>query len=350
MMMTAPVVSTARILERFATSTGLRSDILNQRPSYFLCSAVSCSSERLFSSVTIEPGSYFAAKKARKDRRRELYFSRLERKERVKTRRDGKPKGVLRNAFRDFFMPKRVYEIILDKRARQAGLDWKLEVEVILQRYHLLNPEKEQWEKEWDEMCKYIDNVRRPDYPKELLARFPKELYSDERDPISDEERERIMREYFPPGYVHPESPVTEADLNGNLKTINRQLTTSVFLFVKEGDNTKWHLPTVDLKDGETLLQAGRRAVDERVGKQLQYWCPGHAPMSVDMTPLESEEERAAAGVYGTKKFMMKFVHYSGEVVDPDLTVNDYAWLSRDEVEEHYKDDEKKNRWYHYVL
>ena len=312
---------------------------------------------RLLSSVSFVPGSYYAKKAEKKERRREILRQRRERKERVKFRREGKVRGEKRAIFREFFLKKKMNEINMDHYARKNGLDWKIEVAVILQRYNILLPEKPQWEKDFDELRDHLRQVRKPAYPKELLL---EEIF----DGTEEERRKRILEGMFPPGYVHPPSRITEADLSGNLSTIDRKLTESVFLFVKEGEQTQWHLPTIPLGAEESLLTAGRRAIDERVGKDLVYWCPGNGPMAVDLHTYPNEEQEKT-GICGTKTFFMKFVHYSGDVSDDgSIALKDFAWVTKEEIKEFVKDDEKgfmtknfydkdgetKKKFYHYVL
>ena len=52
--------------------------------------------------------SYWDQKKATKDRRREIFFARQERKERVKVRRAGKPKDTKKFEFHAFYLQKKV--------------------------------------------------------------------------------------------------------------------------------------------------------------------------------------------------------------------------------------------------
>ena len=335
---------TSHAAGRCASHCGLGYEILTQRLSL---PSLHCTRFRELSSVA-KPGSYFAQKKAAKEHRRKLYEKKLERIERLKTRRDGAVKGEKRNAFRAYFMKKKMDERYMDREARRNGLDWKIDVAVILQRYNILLPDKEKWEIDFNELHDYLEEVREPDYPKELIA--------DEKGPVTEstEERDKAYMRMFPKGYVHPPSRVTEADSKGNVGTIDRQLTKNVFLFVKEGDSTHWHLPTVSLEDGETLLVAGRRAMAERVGPNLDYWCPSHAPMAVDMVKIPSEEERKKSGFFGTKTFFMKFVHYSGDLSELALPLKEFAWLTKDEIKERVKSIGEKSddfsKFYHYVL
>lgn len=301
--------------------------------------------------------TYLEKKRLKKEMRRVNYEEKLEKISRLKTRRDASTKGEKRSEFRSFFVPKKVGEEYMDRKARQAGLDWKIDVGVILQRWNILAPDLPQWASDWEELDKKLERYRHKYYA------YPKELQFDEE----EKETPRVINmkkawlDLFPKGYIHPPSRVTEADRNGNTKTVDRKLSDWLFWLVRDAKSSQWHFPTVSLLDGETLVDAGRRALDERLGhsssssgltnNHVRYWCESNAPWAVDMMPFPDGERDQ---YYGTKKFFLKFYHYSGNIQDPiPPSLQDFAWLNREEIIARLKDDgaeDQKLKLYHYML
>lgn len=175
-----------------------------------------------------------------------------------------------------------------------------------------------------------------------------------------------IFLALLPRGYT-PAPRETEADHNGDVRTLERRLKTRVFLTVKDkfenisnnnkeattSSSSQWQFPTVDLKDGETLLDAAKRALKDKLGSSdiIKLYCPSNCPIGVDMDtfPVDVRNEKK---VYGNKTFFMK-VQYDDGKVDPDLLeVEDFAWLERSEIVDRIKEvrGEDKAKLYHYLL
>lgn len=279
--------------------------------------------------------SYWEQKAAAKDRRRDLFFSRQARKERLKVRRAGKPKDQKKREFRSFFIRKKVDDEFMSRKARQAGLDWKVHVGVILIRAPLELPNKDHWELDYDQMKAYLNQFGKM-YPEEFVGNvdyttvIPMEDFAMKNDPCE-----------------------TEADLSGDLRTTNRKLKDNLYLTVQEngGKDDPWRLPTAEIKDDETFVQAARRVVAEKVGSEVQFWCPSNCPFSIDMESF-SEEEQKRSGCYGVKTFFMRVNYNEGSVSETDKSVSDFAWLDRGEVVAKIKEQqgEPKSKFYHYML
>jgi len=152
----------------------------------------------------------------------------------------------------------------------------------------------------------------------------------------------------LPEGFT-PAPRVTEADLNGDVKTLDRRLKTRVYLAVK--DNGIWTLPTVTVNGDETLLDATKRAVADAAGDKLELYCPSNCPMAVDLT-VYSEEEQKRTGTYGAKTFFLRVQYDEGQVNEEDNDGREYGWLDRDEMTEHVRDEqgEDASKFYHYML
>jgi large subunit ribosomal protein L46 len=135
----------------------------------------------------------------------------------------------------------------------------------------------------------------------------------------------------------------TEHDHSGNVKTLDRQLKTRVYLTVqtdKEGnrDGPRWTLPSVIPTHEETLLQAAQRAVKDAAGETLTLWCPGNAPMAVNFRPYtKNMSEDFTQNYYGEKIFYYRVQYDHGELDEGAYLKNgikDYAWLSKEEMVE----------------
>ena len=282
------------------------------------------------------PGAYWASKRAAKDRRRDLYNARQERKERVKVRRAGRPRLFYRQQFRSFFIPKKVREEFLHRKARQAGMDWEYRVATVLERIPIVMADHEPFEKEWEELQDHLGQFGK-EYPKEFVGdmyeKFPKRL--------SDEE----LLEMLP---FTPAPRETEADETGDVKTTERKLKTRLYLAVREDD--QWQFPTVPLEDDTTLLEAAQQALKVKVGTAFDYWCPSNAPWSVDVQAFP-EEKQKETGLYGVKTFFVKVqLDEPGEI--DTKTIQDFGWLEREEMVERVQKEQgdTMSRLYHYML
>lgn len=279
---------------------------------------------------------YYDIKRAAKDRRRELYEMQQERLKRVKSRRANKPRNEKRREFREWFIRKKVHEEYLDRKARQANKDWKINVAVILERPAVVLPDIEDWEKDYLELEAHLGQYGKL-YPKEFMGEIDEESV-----PLTQEE----LLQYLPKGFT-PAPRETEADATGDVRTTNRKLKTSVYLALKE--NGAWQLPTVELKsDEETLLEAAKRAIETKIGRQVEFWCPSNAPFAVDMQAHEEEHE----SVFGTKTFFMKIQYDEGDVLEADLVADDFGWLDRSEMSDRVREGQGDDaaRFYQYML
>ena len=154
----------------------------------------------------------------------------------------------------------------------------------------------------------------------------------------------------LPEGFI-PAPRETEADKSGLVKTLERRLKERIYLTVQDSEGSNWSLPTVELKKGETLLQAARRAVKEKAGGELMdLYCASNCPVAVNLRVFPDDFEKN--GFYGVKTFFMRVQHDEGSVSTKSLQVTDYAWLSRSEIEEIVQKEQgpSQAKFYHYLL
>ncbi len=114
--------------------------------------------------------SYFERKAATKQARVEAYKHKLERAIRIKSRRDNAPRDVKKNEFRDWWDGRKAYEEQMNRKARQAGMDWTVKVATIVERLPVVMPDKEPFETEFEDLQAYLKSHTGKEYPKEFLG------------------------------------------------------------------------------------------------------------------------------------------------------------------------------------
>jgi hypothetical protein len=103
------------------------------------------------------------------------------------------------------------------------------------------------------------------------------------------------------------------------------------------------------LKEDETLLEAAKRAVKERLGKKwslvsIRYSiCCGYGCFS---------EDQRKDGFYGTKTFFIKVQYDCGDVSETTMAVKDFAWMDRGEMTERVQQErgDYESKFYQYML
>jgi len=300
-----------------------------------------------------------------KQDRTEQYTQKQTRNIRLKTRRDPTKANYNKVQFHSFFNTLKQNQEFLDREARRRCLDWNLRVSVMVERLPIIMPEKEEWEKDYEELRLYLDRFR-PVYPKELGFRDPKE-----QDIPTDEE----VLARLPKGYK-PAPRITPADESGNIQTMERKLDRRLYLTINQVENKndnsentngkstsggygsagsgygcRWSLPTVSLQHNETLLDAGKRATTQYAGPDLDIVCMGFAPMGVYMQEYDDVDLQKT--YFGDKTFYFK-VTVAGGDVDESIMSNfkDWGWLDRSEISNKMKEErgEEAGKFYHYLL
>lgn len=162
---------------------------------------------------------------------------------------------------------------------------------------------------------------------------------------------------HLPRGFT-PAPRETEADNNGDVRTLDRRLKTWVYLTVNEsvrtpeGEKNQWRLPTVEVKGEETLLDAAKRAIREKVGDCMDIYYPSNCPMTMDMLIFKDDERAKNGNAYGVKTFFMVVQYDDGKVTADDLFVEDYAWFEKSELVQRIEEQEgeDKSKLYFYLL
>jgi large subunit ribosomal protein L46 len=281
---------------------------------------------RLFSS---NAASYFDRKQAAKQARVQTYQDRLHKDEERKHRRDEAPKNVRKNEFRSWWDQRRIYEEGLDRKARQAGKGWKIQVAVVLERLPVVLADIPEWERDFDELQAFRSQFGKV-YPKELVPERTAPTL------VTDEE---LLAEL--PLNFRPAPRETEADKSGKVDTLDRKLKDRVFFLLEENNDT-WDFPTTVLEDGESLLEAAQRTIKEQVGKDLDFYCPSNAPSAVQLFENEDGES------FGTKTFYMHIQHDEGDISKRIK----HGWLDRDEIVDRMQQahGEENSKFFQYLL
>jgi len=293
--------------------------------------------------------SYFERKAKAKERRIEDYRHKLERVTRINSRRDNSPKDILKNDFRSWWDGRRAYEEKLDRRSRQAGMDWTIKVATIVERLPIVMPDKEEFEREFEDLQAYLLAHRGKEYPKDFTGTDG----DGQPEAYTDEELIALLPENFVPA---PRE--TKADEDGTVSTLERRLKDRVYLMINDSFPTTEVKPLTNEDDEcESLLEAALRGLREQTSGgaeskkkidkfPLDLYCPSQAPLAVRLDAYDLEKQEAT-GRYGTKTFFMK-VQYD----DGTLQGDNIAWLDRTEIVERFisssKDAEAK--FYQYVL
>lgn len=220
-----------------------------------------------------------ARKDAAKQQRRDTWDAKQARLQRLKTRRTGiATVGSMKKKFRAWFDKEVEYHEILESRTRRNNEKWRIRVAAMVERLPVITPDVLPWEREWFDLRDYLATYGK-EYPEETGFMFA---------PDKPEDHIVLTDEELLAGLPFTPAPrETEADATGFLKTRDRELKTRVYLAIKsdaEGNKSgpRWTLPSAIVRNDETMLQAAQRAVLECAGKDLELWCPGNAPMTVN--------------------------------------------------------------------
>jgi hypothetical protein len=121
-------------------------------------------------------GTYFDKKQADKEYRRELWNKKVERKQRLLTRRHKFPKNVLKDKFQTWWTQRTKFEHMLESKAKQAKMGWTIKVATIIERIPVIIDDHPQWLKEYMDLRAYLDQFGKR-YPKELMPE-PKQKFA----------------------------------------------------------------------------------------------------------------------------------------------------------------------------
>ncbi|MCJ1320644.1 54S ribosomal protein L17 mitochondrial [Xylographa vitiligo] len=132
-----------------------------------------------------------------------------------------------------------------------------------------------------------------------------------------------------------PMPRVTEADTNGDLRSLNRLMTRTLYLVVK-GSEGGWGFPAGLLTGKESLQRGAERLLVQAAGVNMNTWIVGHAPVGHHNLkyPQPRIEEESKIQRLGQKTFFMKARMMGGQasLKDNKLGLADFKWLTKEEL------------------
>jgi large subunit ribosomal protein L46 len=139
-----------------------------------------------------------------------------------------------------------------------------------------------------------------------------------------------------------PAPRVTEADRTNDRKSLDRALSTDLYLIVKKdrGGDHEWQFPQGGYEDADGSLRAtAERELSEELGSDLDAYYLSNAPSGMHAYAFP-EEHRAKTGYFGAKVFLYRAIVKHGEIKLPEGgELTDYAWVTKDELKEYFAPD-----------
>lgn len=296
----------------------------------------------------------------KKQKRATEYNNKIERQMKLKYRRM-KPetiikKNYLKNKFKSWFDKKREWEYIQEKLAKKSGRfdgnlndAWLIKVAIVVERLPLVIPDPPDWEKDFTDLKERLDSFK---------SMFPADTpYAElnvDGEGLAIKTERTLWKSITEDFELLPR--VTEADEENDMHSLNRKLHTRLFLTTPEtinddknkSSNTFNMFPTTTVQKDETLIQACRRIVSEKVGDDLILYTPSNCPMAVNMYLHDHNVSKH----WGEKIFIFRCHRDIGDIDESIITKDDYAWLDKEEIVDQVTNDkdEYHSKMYHYLL
>ena len=138
-----------------------------------------------------------------------------------------------------------------------------------------------------------------------------------------------------------PMPRITEADLKGDVKSLNRSLQRTLYLLVKNKDG-KWGFPADRLQGKEQLHAAAERILTQAAGVNMNTWLVGRIPIGHYQYDYPSK----TTGELGLKTFFMKARIMAGQanLKGNQLGLSDFKWLAKEEVKKEVEGKRSEER------
>eukprot|EP00640_Fibrocapsa_japonica_P000395 CAMPEP_0113944808 /NCGR_PEP_ID=MMETSP1339-20121228/36976_1 /TAXON_ID=94617 /ORGANISM="Fibrocapsa japonica" /LENGTH=239 /DNA_ID=CAMNT_0000950131 /DNA_START=206 /DNA_END=925 /DNA_ORIENTATION=- /assembly_acc=CAM_ASM_000762 len=220
-----------------------------------------------------------------------------------------------------------------EMRAEKMGLPWRNITAVVVEALPDIIPDKEPWEKDWEDL--------RDEY--DLHGRmFPSEYNL--MDPTMEAVKEEDLYALAKEAGFEPAPRITEADKSGDRRTMNRRLWERRLLVVKRdqkrpGPMSQWCFPFAPVREEDhTMMEVAERVVAEQCGRKLETFWLGRAPVAWWWHPYPNDKIRARAKAYGEQVFFYSCQYIDGNFKLPDRLI-DHAWVTRDELQDYFPED-----------
>lgn len=196
----------------------------------------------------------------------------------------------------------------------------------VVERPPVLSGEMAPMDLEWEAFVKEREPHDCVKIPDRLLP-----YYEDANSRKRDEEEEKKLYKYCP-------AKVTLDDKNDNRRSSNRKLQNSLFLIIKyKRSRYQWNFPQAAWEDGETIRQAGERAVAEAVGRRATVQYLGNAPIGVYKYEFDKNRQKNL-DFKGNKAFYQHGL-YSGGQIELSPALEDFAWVTKAQLVDYFDRD-----------
>ncbi|KAK2753239.1 54S ribosomal protein L17 mitochondrial [Arachnomyces sp. PD_36] len=133
-----------------------------------------------------------------------------------------------------------------------------------------------------------------------------------------------------------PMPRVTEADIKGDQKSLDRLLQRTLYLLV-QGKEGYWKFPTTNIEKKESVRLAAERSLEQAAGVNMNTWTVGHHPIGHYIYKLRKPkaDEKTGVQTLGEKTFFMKSRIMAGQADLKDNTqdLKDFKWLAKEEIQ-----------------
>ena len=243
-------------------------------------------------------------------------------------------KKILRKQYREVIQRMRKVNEEHEVKAKALGLDWRIVCATVLHRYPTITPANEPWEE-----AQYNMEERMAEKQREWLM---DQLGDTDANFIGDENPS--YDEILASMPFEPASRESQADIDGDMRSMERKQDKSSFLLVKRNrDSHVWQFPQGKLnteKDGDSGRKAAERIIDRAVGNVHRYFI-SNAPIGhfCYAYPPQIQEQR---GQYGAKVYFWRCQLIEGTVKLETRLYKDYAWITREEIEKYIEDEDTR--------
>lgn len=247
--------------------------------------------------------------------------------------RNSKPKISRKNmkpmAKRPIIIKQRATNEAHMAKALEMGLGWRIVGATVMHRYPTILPDPAEWEIKMADLQEKIGLLQR-EFFMENVGGTDAQMICD-TNPTYEE-----IIEAMP---FQPASRITEADVNNDRKSVDRNLQGSMFLIVKRNrEDQPWQFPQGRLLDSETNMRTvAERVIDRAIGK-TRRWFISNTPIGhyCYAYPPAMQLQRKQ---YGAMVYFYRCQIIEGGVRLETKLYKDYAWISRYEVNEYFDKD-----------
>ncbi|EOD51563.1 putative 50s ribosomal subunit l30 protein [Neofusicoccum parvum UCRNP2] len=212
------------------------------------------------------------------------------------------------------------------KKGTTADLEWKRKQKQRLTAARDIGDYRAHGKEGWNDELLVGAQESEPDHQREALL---KDLESTGADSTGQGGKKAESAE-------RPLPRVTEADKAGDQKSLNRMLSRTLYLLVKDGSG-RWGFPQDRLVGRENLYNAAERVLVHAGGVNMNTWVVGNHPIGHYQHKFQKKIQNADKGMeeLGEKIFFMKARIMAGQanLAENKYGLADFKWLAKEEIE-----------------